>query len=99
MDIGKDMKMRTLKPGTNGWTCVPDSPSPGLDPMCVDQNGMLWMDAWMNHKDPPAGKMALGYMLMGGSDESQTEPHAMELSLQAFDTARRGASTVRSLVT
>src|SRR6476661_6662604 len=37
MDIGKDMKMRTLKAGTNGWTCVPDSPSPGVDPMCVDQ--------------------------------------------------------------
>ena len=76
MDIGKDMKMRTLKAGTNGWTCIPDSPSPGVDPMCVDQNGMLWMDAWMNHKDPPAGKMALGYMLMGGSDASQMDPFA-----------------------
>jgi len=78
MDIGKDMKMRTLKQGTNGWTCIPDSPSPGVDPMCVDQNGMLWMDAWMNHKDPPAGKIGLGYMLMGGSDASQTDPYAME---------------------
>jgi len=77
MDVGKDMKMRTLKPGTNGWTCIPDGPSPGVDPMCVDQNGMLWMDALINHKDPPAGKMALGYMLMGGSDASQTDPHAM----------------------
>ncbi len=76
MDVGKDMKMRQLKAGTNGWTCIPDTPSPGLDPMCVDQNGMLWMDAWVNHKDPPAGKMALGYMLMGGSDASQTDPYA-----------------------
>jgi len=76
MAMDKDMKMRTVRKGTNGWTCVPDTPSPGPDPMCVDQNGMLWMDAWLNHKDPPAGKMALGYMLMGGSDASQTDPFA-----------------------
>jgi len=68
--------MKVLKPGTNGWTCIPDGPSPGVDPMCLDQNGMLWMDALMHHKDPPAGKMGLGYMLMGGSDASNTDPFA-----------------------
>jgi hypothetical protein len=70
--------MKVLRPGTNGWTCFPDSPSPGVDPMCVDKNGMDWAGAWMSHKDPPAGKMALAYMLAGGSDASNTDPFATE---------------------
>ena len=70
------MALKTLKKGTNGWTCMPDTPSPGRDPMCVDQNGAEWLNAWIGHKDPPAGKMGFGYMLMGGSDASQTDPFA-----------------------
>ena len=74
-----DMKtMKTLKAGTNGWTCFPDGPSPGVDPMCVDKNGMEWAGALMAKKDPPAGKMGFGYMLMGGSDASNTDPFATE---------------------
>lgn len=68
--------MKVLRKGTNAWTCIPDGPSPGVDPMCLDKNGMAWADAWMNHKDPPKEKMALGYMLMGGSDASNTDPFA-----------------------
>ena len=68
--------MRTLRPGTNGWTCMPDGPSPGVDPMCLDQNGMEWAHAWMEKKDPPKDKMGFGYMLMGGSDASNTDPFA-----------------------
>jgi len=70
--------MKVLKPGTNGWTCLPDGPSPGVDPMCLDKNGMEWASAWMNKKDPPKDKMAIGYMLMGGSDASNTDPFATE---------------------
>jgi len=70
------MQMRTLRPGTNGWTCMPDGPSPGVDPMCLDKNGMEWAGAWMSHKDPPKDKMGIGYMLMGGSDASNTDPLA-----------------------
>jgi hypothetical protein len=44
--------------------------------MCVDQNGMAWVDALMNKKDPPKGKMGFGYMLAGGSDASNTDPFA-----------------------
>ena len=34
-------QMRTLREGTNKFTCMPDNPnSPGDDPMCLDQNGM-----------------------------------------------------------
>ena len=66
--------MKVLKQGTNGWTCLPDGPSPGVDPMCLDQNGMEWASAWISRKDPPKDKMAIGYMLMGGSDASNTDP-------------------------
>jgi hypothetical protein len=68
--------MKVLRKGTNGWTCIPDGPSPGVDPMCLDKNGMEWADAWMHRKDPPKDKMAVGYMLMGGSDASNTDPFA-----------------------
>lgn len=34
-------KMRTLRQGTNGFTCMPDNPAtPGPDPMCMDKNAM-----------------------------------------------------------
>jgi hypothetical protein len=70
-------KMRTLRDGTNNFTCMPDNPqSPGDDPMCLDQNGMEWAHAWMTHAAPPAGKVGFGYMLQGGSDASNADPHA-----------------------
>ena len=71
------MAMKTLRAGTNGWTCLPDMPTtPGADPMCVDKNGLEWIHAWMAHKNPPADKMGFGYMLAGGSDASNTDPFA-----------------------
>jgi hypothetical protein len=68
--------MAVIRPGTNGWTCLPDGPSPGVDPMCLDKNGMDWAGAWMAKKEPPKDKMAIGYMLAGGSDASNTDPFA-----------------------
>jgi hypothetical protein len=79
--LGFDEKMqpKILREGTNGWTCMPDMPhTPGPDPMCLDRNGMAWAEAWMAHKDPPPGKIGFGYMLMGGSDASNTDPFAMK---------------------
>lgn len=72
-----DGKMRTLRRGTNGFTCVPDNPAtPGPDPMCMDANAMEWVHAWIAHKAPPAGKVGLMYMLEGGTDASNTDPYA-----------------------
>jgi hypothetical protein len=69
--------MRTLREGKNGFTCMPDTPTtPGDDPMCLDKNGMEWAHAWMTKQQPPAGKIGFGYMLAGGSDASNTDPHA-----------------------
>lgn len=70
-------KVRTLRQGKNEYTCVPDDPgSPGNDPMCLDRNAMLWLQAWMDHKDAPKGKMGLVYMLQGGSDASNDDAFA-----------------------
>jgi hypothetical protein len=44
--------------------------------MCTDTNGMAWMQALMAHRAPPAGKAGMAYMLAGGSDASNLDPHA-----------------------
>jgi hypothetical protein len=72
-----DGKMRTLREGTNGFTCMPDNPAtPGPDPMCMDKNSLEWVGAWVAHQTPAAGKVGLMYMLSGGTDASNTDPYA-----------------------
>ncbi len=72
-----DMKMRTLRQGSNGWTCMPDNPeTPGPDPMCADENAMAFIGAWVGHTAPPANKIGFMYMLAGGTDASNTDPYA-----------------------
>ena len=77
MDMAADGSMKQLRAGTNGFTCLPDNPgTPGPDPMCVDANGMAWMDAMLKKQPPPPGKASLMYMLAGGTDASNTDPYA-----------------------
>ncbi|MEP6867050.1 MAG: hypothetical protein ABJA20_00890 [Novosphingobium sp.] len=72
-----DGTMKTLRKGTNGFTCMPDSPAtPGPDPMCMDANAMNWAMAWMGHKPPPTDAPGVMYMLEGGTDASNTDPYA-----------------------
>ncbi len=63
-----------LQEGTNGWVCYPDrAVSPGDDPMCNDAT----MDAgFANGATRDVSGPGLGYMLAGGSDESNTDPMA-----------------------
>lgn len=69
--------MRTLRKGTNSFTCMPDNPeTPGPDPMCWDKDAGDWIDAYLNHKTPPAGRIGLIYMLAGGTDASNKDPYA-----------------------
>jgi hypothetical protein len=69
--------MKTLRKGTNGWMCMPDTPStPGPDPMCVDKNGAAFVMALASHTDPPKGQVGFGYMLAGGSDPDNNDPYA-----------------------
>jgi hypothetical protein len=72
-----DGTMRVVRKGSNGFTCMPDSPAtPGPDPMCADANAMEWVSAWIGHKTPAAGKVGFMYMLAGGTDASNTDPYA-----------------------
>jgi len=71
--------MRTLRKGSNGFTCMPDNPAtPGPDPMCLDQNAMEWAHALFSHAAPPPGKVGFMYMLAGGTDASNTDPYAQK---------------------
>jgi hypothetical protein len=59
-------EMRTLRKGTNGWTCMPDLPGrPRHDPMCVDETMMTWMMATMAGRPPNIDKVGIAYMLQG----------------------------------
>lgn len=79
MAMDDAMKMRVVREGSNGFTCMPDNPhTPGDDPMCLDKGGMDWAGAWMSKAQPPNEKIGFGYMLAGGSDASNTDPHATE---------------------
>ena len=44
-------KIRTVRKGTNSFTCMADNPAtPGPDPMCMDQNALEWAcDASIAH--------------------------------------------------
>jgi len=69
--------MKSVRQGSNGWTCIPDDPNtPGTDPMCFDGNAGKWVQAMLGHKPPPNGAPGVMYMLEGGTDASNTDPYA-----------------------
>ncbi len=75
--MNSDGSMRSVRRGSNGFTCIPDDPStPGPDPMCADANAMDWLMAMAARKPPPQGKAGFIYMLKGGVDASNTDPYA-----------------------
>lgn len=77
--MNADGTMRTLREGTNGFTCIPDNTAtPGPDPMCMDKAAFEWAGAWMGHKTPASGKIGFMYMLSGGTDASNTDPYAQK---------------------
>ena len=77
--MSTDGKRRTLRQGSNAFTCMPDNPTtPGPDPMCMDANALAWVNALMAHEHPPAGKIGMMYMLAGGTDAGNTDPYAQK---------------------
>jgi len=76
VEMAEGGSVKTLRQGTNGWTCVPDDPStPGNDPMCLDPNAMEWLHAYIAKSAPPE-KVGFIYMLQGGWDFSNIDPYA-----------------------
>lgn len=70
-------EMKVLREGNNGYNCLPDMPAtPGNDPMCLDKPWMKWVKAWMNKEKVNIDRIGFGYMLQGGTPESNTDPYA-----------------------
>lgn len=73
-------KTTELRPGSNGWTCMPSDPgTPVGRPVCLDQNGLAWFRAAMSGHEPDPGKVGYSYMLQGGTIWSNTDPTATAL--------------------
>ena len=71
MRMDADGTMRTLRKGTNGFTCM----VMGTDKMCNDANSMEFIHAMMKHAPPP-DKVGVSYMLAGDEGASNTDPYA-----------------------
>lgn len=69
-----DGKMRTIRQGTNGFTCMI---TPGA-PMCADNNAMEWAHARAVHAPAPPDKTGFIYMLDGDNGASNTDPWGTE---------------------
>jgi hypothetical protein len=71
--------LAVLRKGSNDWTCYPDwTVSPGNDPECNDPVMEAWFRALLagEKEPPPITGPGISYMLMGGSDPSNTDPTA-----------------------
>jgi len=72
VQVRKNGTMRTIRAGTNGFTCMMvDTGTPG----CADKNAMAWMRALMTHAAPPPS-VGFMYMLGGDTGASNTDPFA-----------------------
>lgn len=74
-------QMRTLRAGTNGWVCYPNSPKEFVgvaedDPMCLDKEWQSWAQAWMTKTTPKVDGTGVAYMLRGDTGASNTDPFA-----------------------
>lgn len=75
----KDWNMKTLREGTNDWTCLPDRPdTPGNDPWCVTDAWMNFLNAYVHKTKPTYTEMGFAYMLMGDTPVSNDDPYATE---------------------
>src|SRR5260221_8309999 len=71
LNLDHDGKMRVVRQGNNGWSCM----DPGGAPMCADKAAMEWAQAWQSHGPAPQ-KLGFIYMLNGDNGASNTDPYA-----------------------
>lgn len=72
---------KTLRAGTNGWVCYPNTPgefgaASVEDPMCLDKQWQNWAQGFMTKKAPTVTGTGIAYMLMGDKGASNTDPFA-----------------------
>lgn len=58
-----DGEGNVLREGSNGWTCIPETP--GMGPMCNDETWMAALAAMQAGEAFPTGKFGVSYMLAG----------------------------------
>lgn len=69
-----------LHQGDNGWTCMPLGHGDPLPrPVCLDANGMAFLEAMTAGRAPDPDKPGYSYMLQGGSAWSNLDPEASTL--------------------
>jgi hypothetical protein len=72
-----DGEHRVLRPGDNGWICLPDDPSiANNSPMCLDAQWLDFIDALMAKRAPAVARVGVGYMLQGDMPVSNLDPFA-----------------------
>jgi hypothetical protein len=68
-----DAEGGVLRQGTNDWTCMALAGAP----MCVDQQWMSWLDAYINQRDEvEVTAIGISYMLRGDEGASNIDPFA-----------------------
>lgn len=68
-----------LRPGTNGWSCLPDDPTTITnDPLCLDAEWVKWFEALFAGEEPEVTTIGLAYMLQGGSVADNDDPSILE---------------------
>jgi hypothetical protein len=75
-EMDRQGNLTVLRPGTNGWVCVPgDQNIIGSVDMCLDPMGLVWMKDLMAGKPKPTNAIpGLIYMLNGATQRSFTDP-------------------------
>src|SRR5512137_1772980 len=64
VNMSDDGKITELRKGTNAWTCVVHDPgTPSGHPLCLDRNGLEWMQTAMSGREPDPAKTGYSYML------------------------------------
>jgi hypothetical protein len=67
-----DLEGRTLRQGSNDWTCIPVQGAP----LCLDRAWMSWFDAYVRKTAPPVMGLGISYMLAGDQGSSNNDPFA-----------------------
>jgi hypothetical protein len=71
VDMDEAMRIKEIRPGTNGWACMAHP-----EVMCVDKEWQTFLDAYANKRDPRVKTVGIGYMLRGDQGASNTDPYA-----------------------
>lgn len=68
---------RSVREGTNGFTCMPGNPNViGDPPMCADAASMQWASDFSAHKPKPTNTVpGITYMLAGATQRSDSDPY------------------------